>query len=123
MVYYDGQVLSNQLAYGVIGHSLLAWLKKTQLVPFINKNTYYVNRGMAILFATISAVGINYSYTYSPDGTLAITLTGLTLSGVWHGFLQWVMAYASQQLPYHLTRTSDDPLPVVAIPVPKEPTP
>jgi hypothetical protein len=108
MVYYDGQVLSNQIAYGLLGHSIISWLKKTALVPFINKNSWWINRGLALGLATISAIGINYSYSYSTDGVLVLTLTGLTIGGVWHGFLQWLVAYGSQQLPYHLTRTSED---------------
>lgn len=108
MVYYDGQVLTNQIAYGILGHSIISWLKKTALVPFINKNSWWINRSLAIVLATISAVGINYSYSYSPDGVFVLTLRGLTLSGIWSGLLQWLVAYGSQQLPYHLTRTSED---------------
>ena len=109
MVYYDGQVLTNQLAYGLIGNELVKWVKTTKLIPFINTNTFWLNRGMAMLVATISALGINYSYTYTPEGVFTITLTNLTIAGVWHGVQQWVLAYGAQQLPYHLTRTTNDP--------------
>jgi hypothetical protein len=111
MVYYDGQVLTNQVAYGIIGHSIISWLKKSAWVPFLNKNSYWLNRSVAIAGATISALAINYSYTYEPSGTLILTINGLTLAGIWHGLLQWVVAYGSQQLPYHLTRTSEDKQP------------
>lgn len=108
MVYYDGQVLTNQIAYGIIGNEVVRWIKTTKLIPFINKQTFWLNRGVAMFVATISALGINYTYAYTPEGVLTLTFTGLTVAGVWHGFLQWVVAYGSQQLPYHLTRTSED---------------
>lgn len=108
MVYYDGQVLTHQLAYGMLGHWLIRRIKTSRLVPFINEQTYWMNRALAVVLAMLSAVGINYQYAYTADGVLTLTLTGLTLASIWDHFLQTVVAYGSQQLPYHLTKSSGD---------------
>ena len=57
-VYYDPQVLTNQMVYGVVGNYIIGWLKRTKLVPFINADSPLLNRALTIGVALVSALGI-----------------------------------------------------------------
>lgn len=108
MVYYDGQVIANQIVYGAIGTFVIQKIKSSKLVPFINEQTYWINRTLAILTSGIAAIGINYSYSYTSDGVLNIAITGLTFWGLVEGMKQWLFAYVIQQTGYKLTKSAGE---------------
>lgn len=102
MVYYDGQVITDQIIYGVAGNWLIGKIKRSNLVPFINKHTYWLNRALTVLMALMSAVGIEHAYSFeATEGVFTLTLTGLTFWGVVHHLKQFLVAYVFQQIPYH----------------------
>jgi hypothetical protein len=106
-VYYDPQVLTNQMIYGVVGNYVIGWLKRTRLVPFINANSYWINRVLTISIALISAFGIEHSYSYTADGVFTLTLTGLTFWSIYNSGKQFLVAYIAQQIPYHAMKFRD----------------
>ncbi len=107
-VYYDSNVVVNQMLYGVIGNQVLKWAKGSSLVPFLNHvDTQRLNRLMAMGIAAVSAIGINYTYSYSAEGVLDFHATGLTLAAIYDSARQYVVAYMAQQIPYHLTKPTD----------------
>lgn len=106
-VYYDPQVLTTQMFYGVVGNWVVAQIKKTKLLPFINASTPKLNRAIAIIVAAISALGIEHNYSYSADGVFTLTLSGLTLWAVYEHAKQFVIAYIAQQIPYHVMKPTD----------------
>lgn len=107
-VFYDGQVITNQFAYAAIGNWIINKIKQTSLIPFVNNQTYILNHIIAISIAGVSALGINYSYSYTPDGVLAITLTGLTFVGVSTALWQWFISYVMQQGVYNVMKTKEE---------------
>ena len=104
MVYYDGQVIANQVVYAALGDWIIRKIKSSSLVPFINEQTYWINHAFAVIVSGIAALGINYTYSYSPDGVLNIAITGLTLTGIYMTAKQWLFAYILQQTSYRLNK-------------------
>ena len=105
MIYTDGQVLADSVVYAAVANTLIGYLKKAKWFPWLNGTTFYLNRFAAITTALIATFGINYSHSYTSDGVLTITLTGLTLVGMLAGLKQFIVSYAIQQGSYHLTKT------------------
>lgn len=101
MVYYDSNVLVNQMFYGVVGNYLIRLAKKSKYIPWVNGATPWVTRGLGIFIATVSALGIEHTYSYSQEGVFTLTLTGLTLVSLFDHVKQVVIAYVFQQVPYH----------------------
>lgn len=101
---YDGQVIANSVAYAALGNWFITKVKNSELVPWINKQSYWINKVFAMLIALVAAVGVTYTYTYSPDGVLNLTLSGLTLLNIWVSFKTWLFSYALQQTGYHITK-------------------
>lgn len=101
-VYYDTNVLINQVIYSVIGDFVIRRAKTSRLLPWINAYTPKINRTVAIITSAIGALGISYKYSYSSDGVLAITITGLTLLSLWEGAKVWLVSYMFQQGTYQL---------------------
>ena len=107
MVYYDPQVLTNQMVYGVVGNYIIGWLKRTPLLPFVNSDSYWINRALTIGIALISAIGLEYNYSYTADGVFTLTLTGVTIWSIVDHGKQFLVAYIAQQLPYHAMKLRD----------------
>lgn len=107
MVYYDSNVLVNQMFYGVVGNYIIRFAKKSKFVPWINENRPWLTRGLGIFLATISALGIEHTYSYTAEGVFTLTLTGLTIASLYEHLKQIVIAYIFQQVPYHAMKTVD----------------
>lgn len=107
MVYYDPQVLTNQAVYGVVGNYVIGWLKRTRWVPFINAHSQKVNRALTIGIALVSALGIEYSYSYTPQGHFLLDLGGLTIPSLFDHGKQFLVSYIAQQIPYHVMKFND----------------
>lgn len=107
MVYYDTNVLTNQMFYGVVGNWVVNKIKSSPYIPFINAHTKGLNRAVAIGVAGISAIGIDYTYTYSQEGLLTFTLSGLTFWAIFEHVKQFIVAYIAQQIPYHVMKPTD----------------
>ena len=105
---YDGQVIANSVVYAALGNWFINKVKKSKLIPFINDQTYWINKSFAVLISVIAALGVTYTYTYSADGILSLTITGLTLASLWANFKVWVLSYSLQQTGYHLTKEKRD---------------
>lgn len=107
MVYYDGNVLTNQIVYGVIGNYLVGLAKRSPWLPFLNAATPYLNRAVTIGIALVSALGLEYTYSYTPEGMFTLTLAGLTFWSVFEHGKQFLVAYIFQQIPYHAMKFRD----------------
>ena len=73
---------------------LIEALKKTPLCPWLTAETKQLNRLLSAGLALISTLGISYAFD-SSAGQLIIS--GLTVSGVFHGLIEWVGQFAAQQ--------------------------
>jgi hypothetical protein len=110
MVYYDGQVVANQVVYAAAGNWLLNKVKTSKIFPFLNESTYLANKLAAMGIAAITAFGINYTYTYAPaDGVLNIAITGLTIAGIFEGAKQFMFSYVLQQGMYNGMKWKEQP--------------
>jgi hypothetical protein len=108
MVYYDSNVLVNQMFYGVVGNYIIRFAKKSRFLPWINEARPWVTRGLGIFLATISALGIEHTYSYTAqEGVFTLTLTGLTIPLLYDHTKQVVIAYIFQQVPYHAMKQTD----------------
>lgn len=105
---YDGQVIANSVAYAALGNWLVKKIKESELIPWFNKQTYWMNKVLAIVIAAVGAIGVTYTYSYSDDGVLSLTLAGLTLANIWISFKTFVISYALQQTGYHITKPVED---------------
>jgi hypothetical protein len=76
---------------------VLEWLKKSKYFPWLTQETKVLNRWVSGCAALVTTLGI--SYTYSADAGQLI-ITGLTVSGVLHGMLEWLGQFAAQQFIY-----------------------
>lgn len=109
MVYYDAQVLTNQVVYGVAGNWLIGKIKRSEWIPFINKHTFWLNRGLTIAMALASTIGIEHTYSYdATSGIFELTVTGLTFWSVVAHLKQFLFAYICQQIPYHAMKGNRD---------------
>lgn len=105
---YDGQVLANSVAYAAIGNWFIKKVKDSEFIPFINKQTFWVNKVFAVAVAFAAAMGVTYTYTYSADGVLGLTISGLTLASVFASFKTFIISYALQQTGYHITKPAEE---------------
>jgi len=106
VVYYDSQIIANHVVYAALSNQIISFLKKSTWFPLLTAQTTKLNRLAAIFFATISAIGISYTYSYTPDGVLNLAISGLTFSAVWNAAKTWIFSYAIQQGGYHMTKTN-----------------
>jgi len=103
MIYYDSQIIASQIVFS----SIIVWLfrlaKQSSYISFINGETPKVNRMIAIVSSGLVALGLNWTYSYTPEGILTIQVTGLTLMGIYEGSKQWIFSYIVQQTGYRVT--------------------
>jgi hypothetical protein len=108
VVYYDTNVLATQMFYGVIGNWFVNKLKTSRFVPFLNTiNTQNLNRIVALGIAAVSMLGIEYKYSYTPDGLFVLSLSGVTVASIWQHVQQFGIAYMAQQASYHAMKPTD----------------
>jgi len=103
MIYYDSQIIASQVVFS----SIIVWLfrevKKCGWITFINGETPKVNKLIAIISSGLVALGLNTTYSYTPEGIFTLQVTGLTLIGVYEGLKQWMFSYIVQQTGYRIT--------------------
>lgn len=87
------QLTSSTMAVWVID-----WLKASNWFPFINQNTWRVNRAAGIIAAALTAAGIHLALASGTvEGTYTITVTGLTGAAAWEFAKGFAISMASQE--------------------------
>lgn len=104
-MFYDAQMITNSVVYAGVGNWIVKKLKDSELVPFINKSTYWLNHAVAILTALAGTIGIAYTYTWNPtEGIFQLAFSGLTLTTILAGIKQFLFQYILQQTGYSMTK-------------------
>ena len=88
------EILSTQLAVAYATSTAIKWLKYQSWFPLMQQEAAVLNRIFAALVAFIAGVGIHYTFD-ATSGTMVIT--GLTVSGIFHGLWAWFEQFAIQQ--------------------------
>ena len=83
-----------QIVIGVLASYGLEWLKRMSWFPVLTEqSTKIVKQLFSVVVAAFSALAITYSF----DPTLGrLTIDGLTLTNVGHGFLTFVWSLIAQ---------------------------
>jgi hypothetical protein len=108
-VYYDGQIFVNQF----VTASLVVWamnrLKQWNKIPYISQNSDKLNHWLSIGISFLSALGINYNYSYAStdNGTFTIVLTGISFWSMWSFGKVWVVSYAMQHYGFRVSSAPD----------------
>jgi len=89
--------LPSQIGLAAAASYAIQFLKDSPKFAWIGQHTSGLNRALAVVTSLIAAVGINYSYTHTNEGTWVITLTGLSLASVGHYAWAWFVQFALQQ--------------------------
>jgi hypothetical protein len=76
----------------------LQWLKRSQAVTWVNQRTAFP---ISVGIAALGAVGIHFSYDSSAG---ALTITGLTVSGLIGGIMEWAKQIAAQHWGHRVYR-------------------
>lgn len=111
MMYYDANVLANQVAASGLIVWIIRALKQSRLpwLSWINEHSWLVNRTLSIVAALLVSLGLSYQYSYTPDGVLTLSLSGLTLASLIDHARTWLVGYILQQTGYRVTEPSTEP--------------
>lgn len=87
---------SSQLTLALVVPYVLQWLKGQSWFPLVSYYSGKLNASVAFLIAALGGLGIGIHY----NGTLhELTVTGLTMAGIWTGLQhvvqQWLMQHAA----------------------------
>lgn len=110
MMYYDANVLANQVA----ASGLIVWviraLKQSRApwLSWVNEHSWLVNRTLGIGAALAVSLGLSYQYSYTPDGVLTLSLSGLTIASLIDHGRTWLVGYILQQTGYRVTERASD---------------
>lgn len=110
MVYYDPQILADQMIYSGVLVFLMNKLKQWKAVPFINQYSHKLNNYIHIVTSFVAAAGINYNYSYAPTvdhGTITIVLTGVSLASLVSFAKTWVVSYMMQSMGSKVSQAPD----------------
>ncbi len=109
MVYYDPQILADQMIYSGVLVFIVNKLKRWKQVPLINQYSHKLNNYIHIATSFIAAAGINYNYSYVPDanGTITIVLTGISLASLISFGKTWAVSYMMQSYGSKVSQTPD----------------
>lgn len=109
MVYYDPQILADQMIYSGVLVFLMNKLKRWKQVPFINQYSHKLNNYIHVATSFLAAAGINYNYAYTPseNGTLIITLTGISIASFMSFGKTWIVSYMMQSMGSKVSQTPD----------------
>ena len=92
----DTSSLEQHISLAVVTPYLLQWLKGQKWFPFLSYTSGTMNRWITALVAAAAGFGIGVSFN-SDAGVL--TVTGLTLAGLWagtqHAIVQWAMQHGA----------------------------
>lgn len=90
-------LIGTQLTSAAVVVYLLQKIKQARWIPWVREQTRALNQALAIMAAGATAIGIHW--TFDPAAG-ALTITGLTLSGLTHGTWEWIKQVAIQQVLY-----------------------
>jgi hypothetical protein len=84
--------------WAIASSGFLQWLKMHPKITLMSEDaTRWANRRVAILLAVFSAIGVHTTF----DATAGVlTVTGLTLPGIWTALGDAIRQYALQQFTY-----------------------
>lgn len=107
----ETELISSQVAVAYATSSLMEWLKHKPWFPLMQVQAASLNRAVAMIVAFFAAIGVHLVSDWTAsDGTLVITITGLTLANVGHGILAWIQQYALQQGIWKVLVKQDSPI-------------
>ena len=91
-----------QFVLAYLGTVLVEWMKRATGLPFMTASTDKINKVVGAVIAFLATVGIGWATSWdAASGTFTLTLTGITVTGIfgflWHWFTQFVL----QQAAYH----------------------
>src|SRR6185295_14036090 len=107
-----------QLSTSAVIVSVIEWLKETKIIPWMNHNSPWANRFVAMFFALIAGIGLGWMY----DPTAGVlTITGLQPSHIANTLWATFSSYGTQWLIYKGVIRKGDPgqLPMAVTPAPK----
>lgn len=109
MMYYDANILANQIGASGLTVWLIRAMKQSHLPMFawINEHSWLVNRTLAILASLAVSLGLSYQYSYTPEGILTLSLSGLTVASLIDHARIWLVGYMIQQSGYRLTEPKE----------------
>lgn len=109
MVYYDPQILADQMIYSGVLVFVMNKLKQWKKIPFITQYSHKINNYIHIGTSLLAAAGINYNYSYVPDanGTVTIVLTGISLATLISFVKTWIVSYMMQSYGSKVSQVPD----------------
>lgn len=100
MIYVDPQVLQTQVISAGMASFILEKVKDFKFIPIINCDSDKLNKWVAILMAGITAAGITFNYSYTPEGLFTLQIDNLTFWGIFDSLKVWMFQYMMQQVAY-----------------------
>jgi len=100
MIYLDPQILQSQVISAGAASFILEKVKDSKLMPMINCDSDTLNKWIGIIMAGITAAGITFNYSYTPEGLFTLTIANLTVWGVFDSLKTWLFQYMVQQWAY-----------------------
>lgn len=95
----DASVLGTQFTASAVSVFVINWLKGQKWLPFVNANSKWLNRTIALATSGASAMGIHWAWS---AGTL--TVTGLSLTAILAGVWMWLKSFALQEWIYQSSK-------------------
>lgn len=99
----DANVGMTHFTIGAVTVAALQWLKASPYFPWITAGKTNLLRALSAMAAAGAAVGIGYTWNAQDH---ALTITGLTLTGIGIAFWAWLKQFAVQEFMYRATRPS-----------------
>jgi len=107
----ETELISSQVAVAYAASSLMEWLKHKPWFPLMQTHSAQLNRAFSMIVAFFTAIGVHLISDWrSTEGTLVITVTGLTIANVGHGILAFIQQYALQQGLWKVLVKRDSPI-------------
>lgn len=110
-MYYDANVLANQVAASSVVVWLIRAMKQSRMPAFawVNEHSWLINRTLGIVAALAVSLGLSYQYAYTPDGVATLTITGLTVASLIDHARIWLVGYSLQQAGYRVSEPKTEP--------------
>lgn len=97
-------IVVSQVAVAAASVAAINWLKSSPYFPWITQEKANLLRILAVISSGIGTLGI--SYTWDPAAH-SLTLTGLSLAGMFTGFIAWSKSFFLQEVTYQATRKTN----------------
>lgn len=95
--------LVSQVTASAVVVAFINYLKKAAWIPFINANSLWVNRLVALLAAIATSIGLHWTFDAQAG---SLTITGLTAMGILGSGWEVAKSYAMQHILYLQTRAA-----------------